>query len=206
MLSRLTSVNGPYAPHPADKATSERSAGREDEDVDGVGQQDQDDGGESPTRRSMSKLRSMVSATIDEIQEAERRTVERSKKYGEPSMLVPVAVYRHPTYLQTAAEIILEFNKKGLIITPWLYSTVVAVASTVHIQASWRAHRFRKANNVGELLLWARAATCIQRAFRACKKERHGSALHVVSARNCPSKSNNISCSLYCDAMVCTSM
>ncbi len=49
-----------------------------------------------------------------------------------------MAVYSHPTYLASAAAIIREFNHKGLIITPYLYSTIVAVAAALKIQVGRR--------------------------------------------------------------------
>ncbi len=54
-------------------------------------------------------------------------------------MALPAA----PAYLATAAAVIRQFNRSGLIVTPYLYATVVAAAAVCTIQvgelsALWR--------------------------------------------------------------------
>lgn len=83
--------------------------------------------------------------------------------------LVPLAMPNQSGYLQMAAEAVMAFNKRGLLLTPYLDATCAAVACAVKIQAAWRAHSMGKRVSLREALVARRAAVTIQRAWRACE-------------------------------------
>ncbi|GLI61568.1 hypothetical protein VaNZ11_003980, partial [Volvox africanus] len=98
--------------------------------------------------------------------DSKRWASNRRPRRNGPPELIPVAIYSHPLYLDTAASIIRNFNRTGLIVTPYLYSTVVGAAAVCTIQGWWRSHLIRGMSNFGALLKMSRAARTIQRAWR----------------------------------------
>ncbi|GIL88275.1 hypothetical protein Vretifemale_16209 [Volvox reticuliferus] len=111
--------------------------------------------------------------------DSKRWATNRRPRRNGPPELIPVAIYSHPLYLDTAASIIRNFNRTGLIVTPYLYSTVVAAAAVCTIQGWWRSHLIRGMSNFGALLKMSRAARTIQRSWRAFMLR---SRLHMLSA------------------------
>lgn len=83
--------------------------------------------------------------------------------------LRPVAIPNIPQYLQMAADAIIQFNEKGLQLTPYLESTCRLNAATLRIQSVWRGCFLRGIRPTGSLTLMTRAAKRIQRVWRACE-------------------------------------
>mmetsp|Transcript_105 Transcript_105/g.299 ORF Transcript_105/g.299 Transcript_105/m.299 type:complete len:1955 (-) Transcript_105:308-6172(-) len=91
-----------------------------------------------------------------------------SKHTGAPlHVLVPVAMPNNPSYLRMAAEAIVAFNRRGLMLTPYLDSTCVPVAAITLIQSFWRGYRVRQGLGIEVKIMELRAAMIIQRKWRA---------------------------------------
>ncbi|KAG2444469.1 hypothetical protein HXX76_001221 [Chlamydomonas incerta] len=91
-----------------------------------------------------------------------KRRLSARRHHRGPAELVPVALPAAPAYMATAAAVIRQFNRSGLIVTPYLYATVVAASA-----GWWRSHKVRFTGNFGQQIKYARAARRIQRAWRA---------------------------------------
>eukprot|EP00198_Chlamydomonas_reinhardtii_P000156 XP_001689491.1 predicted protein [Chlamydomonas reinhardtii] len=104
---------------------------------------------------------SISGAAADGDRHPKRRPSARRHHRG-PAELVPVALPAAPAYMATAAAVIRQFNRSGLIVTPYLYATVVAASA-----GWWRSHKVRFHGNFGQQIKFARAARRIQRAWRA---------------------------------------
>ncbi|MEW5318731.1 MAG: hypothetical protein WDW38_009926 [Sanguina aurantia] len=73
------------------------------------------------------------------------RTITTTKQHGPQCstlpLLLPVALPKDEHYLSLASSIILEFNRRGMHITPYIDGTVRAIDAAIRIQAFWRAYR-----------------------------------------------------------------